>query len=106
MKEERGQLSKQEFSCHLWGWILFIVCALFFIASALKNQDPLTLTGSVVFLVACIIFLIPLLRSNRKTAAKPARLEDGSINPNHKRPDQPGEPLVETVREKIGGEYE
>lgn len=45
------------------GWVLFIVCALFFIAASWKNQDGLTLLGSVVFLIACVVFLIPLLGS-------------------------------------------
>jgi hypothetical protein len=40
------------------GWILFILCAIFFIASSLKNHDMLTFVGSIIFFVACIIFLI------------------------------------------------
>jgi len=45
------------------GWILFIICAIFFIASSLANQDVLTFIGSVIFLVACIVFLIPILKA-------------------------------------------
>ena len=51
---------------HLAGWLLFVVCALFFIASAVKNQDPLTLIGGILFLVACVVFLIPLCISSRR----------------------------------------
>jgi len=47
----------------LAGWILFIVCAIFFIASSLKNKDMLAFIGSVIFLIACIVFLIPLFIS-------------------------------------------
>ena len=45
---------------HLWGWILFIVCAGFFIASNIKANDIIALAGSIVFLVGCIVFIIPL----------------------------------------------
>lgn len=45
----------------LWGWLLFIVCAIFFIASATINGDILYLIGSIVFLFACLIFIIPLV---------------------------------------------
>jgi hypothetical protein len=50
----------------LWGWILFVVCAGFFIASALKNGDMLYLIGSIVFLLACIVFIIPLVSGGRE----------------------------------------
>jgi predicted membrane channel-forming protein YqfA (hemolysin III family) len=52
-----------EIKYQLSGWILFIVCAILFIASSLKNQDMLNFIGSVIFLIACILFLIPLIRS-------------------------------------------
>jgi hypothetical protein len=50
----------------LWGWILFLVCAGFFIASSIRSGDMLSLIGSVIFLVACVVFIIPLVvrRSN------------------------------------------
>jgi predicted membrane channel-forming protein YqfA (hemolysin III family) len=66
LRENKKNTTHQEVKYHLWGWILFIVCAMFFIASGLKNQDILTLTGSVVFLIACILFIIPLVNSNNK----------------------------------------
>ena len=64
-KETAGRGWSEE-TCHLAGWLLFVVCALFFIASAVKNQDLLTLIGSILFLVACVVFLIPLLTSKRQ----------------------------------------
>ena len=45
----------------LWGWILFIICAGFFMASSIKNQDTLGLVASIIFLIACVVFIIPLL---------------------------------------------
>ena len=51
----------RESKFNLWGWLLFIVCAIFFIASATINGDTLYLIGSIVFLFACLIFIIPLV---------------------------------------------
>lgn len=45
----------------LAGWILFIVSALFFIASSWRSGDMLGLGGGVFFLVACLAFLVPFL---------------------------------------------
>ncbi len=64
-----------EMKCQLTGWILFVICALFFIASGLKNHDPLTFIGSVIFLIACIVFLIPLTRPNQN-AEKDTTIHD------------------------------
>lgn len=46
---------------NLCGWLLFLVCAIFFIASAAVNGDMLYLVGSIVFLLACLIFISPLV---------------------------------------------
>ena len=46
---------------HLWGWILFILSAIFFMASSIRAGDPLSLAGGALFLVACFVFLAPLL---------------------------------------------
>ena len=66
-------MSKRERRFQLWGWILFIVCAGFFIASAIHNHDALYLIGSIIFLVACIVFIIPLVTG--RTGRKPGREE-------------------------------
>lgn len=44
----------------LLGWILFIISALGFIASSIHTGDTLELIGSVFFLLACFVFMIPL----------------------------------------------
>ena len=51
----------RESKFNLWGWLLFIVCAIFFIASATISGDILYLIGSIVFLFACLIFILPLV---------------------------------------------
>ena len=45
------------------GWGLFVVSACLFLASSLRSGDLLAVCGSAFFLIACIVFLIPLLRS-------------------------------------------
>ena len=52
---------KKDLHFQLWGWILFIVCAFIFIASSIRMRDGLMLAGSLFFLVACFLFLIPLI---------------------------------------------
>lgn len=61
-KETLAAETKRELNFQLWGWLLFVVCAILFIAASIKNQDALTLMGSLFFLIACVIFLIPLVR--------------------------------------------
>jgi len=66
MKENQKNKIVQEIKYQLSGWLLFIICAIFFVASGLKNHDILTFIGGVIFLIACIVFLIPIVRSNKK----------------------------------------
>ena len=62
-KEVAGGKYKQEIRYHLWGWIIFLVCAFLFIASSLRNGDILMLVASFVFLAACIVFIVPLIKN-------------------------------------------
>ncbi len=43
------------------GWALFIVSALFFVAASARAGDALGLIGALFFLVACVVFLVPLV---------------------------------------------
>lgn len=56
----------RESNFNLWGWLLFLICAIFFIASAVINGDILYLIGSIVFLFACLIFILPLVIKRNK----------------------------------------
>ena len=49
---------------HLIGWTLFIVCAVLYTISGLRSGDTLTIVGSIVFLVACFAFIVPLIQSD------------------------------------------
>jgi len=53
----------------LWGWILFIGSAIFFIASSIRADDPVSLMGGTLFLVACFVFLVPLLAELKASAS-------------------------------------
>ena len=66
MKENQENQIGKEIKYQLTGWILFILCAIFFIASSLKNGDTLTFIGSVIFLIACMVFLVPLFKTIKK----------------------------------------
>ncbi|GAB6193380.1 hypothetical protein [Desulfocastanea catecholica] len=63
----------------LCGWILFITCALLFIAESFINRQPLLFIGSLIFLLACLLFLVPLIdtlrngkdRGKNSTGGKP-----------------------------------
>jgi hypothetical protein len=39
------------------GWLLFVISAVFFIASSIRNGDMIGLLGGVFFLLVCIAFL-------------------------------------------------
>ena len=60
MKDENGN---RELKSQLLGWILFVICAVLFIAAGVRAQDVLTIAASIVFLLACVVFIIPLLRA-------------------------------------------
>jgi len=54
----------------LWGWILFIGSAIFFMIASFRVGDLLSLTGSTLFLVACFVFLVPLLAQRSRDAGE------------------------------------
>lgn len=65
-EDKKESLREKEARYHLYGWSLFIACALLFIAASVIDREPLTLAGSIIFLLACLFFLIPLLNSFKK----------------------------------------
>jgi len=63
--DSRGAMPR-EGRYQLAGWLLFVACALVFIAAGLKNRDILTVIGGLLFLVACIVFLVPIVELSGK----------------------------------------
>ena len=74
-----SQITQQRFQ--LWGWILFIASAIFFMASSIRAGDPLSLIGGAFFLLACFIFLAPLLN---QLAASHRQAIPSSLSPLRK----------------------
>jgi hypothetical protein len=52
----------QERQFQLWGWGLFIASASFFTVSSVRSGDIFSLLGSLLFLSACIVSVIPLIK--------------------------------------------
>lgn len=46
----------------IWGWVLFVLCAVLYLGANIEAHSTLGIIGSVVFLAACAVFMIPLLR--------------------------------------------
>lgn len=51
------------------GWVMFMVSAVLFGWSGLRAGEPYVVAGSVVFGLACVLFLLP-------TRAEPSEDED------------------------------
>jgi len=46
------------------GALLFVVSALFFMAAAWRAGDMLALVGGIFFFVACLSFLVPIVKGD------------------------------------------
>ena len=60
----------------LWGWIIFIFSALFFMVASIRADDPISLVGGALFLLACCVFLVPLvaeLRTSTSSLSRPRK---------------------------------
>ena len=49
----------------IWGWLMFVVSSLFFIASSIRNGDVISLLGGIFFLLACVAFLASYVGGGR-----------------------------------------
>ncbi|MFO8192148.1 MAG: hypothetical protein R6U08_05185 [Bacillota bacterium] len=50
---------KDSISLHLLAWLFFLICGIIYIAASIRDRDPLMIAGSICFIVAVILFLIP-----------------------------------------------
>jgi Ca2+/Na+ antiporter len=55
------------------GWLLFIVSVVAYIAASVESGNRLELVGGVAFLLACFVFLIPLLATGEQDRRGPGR---------------------------------
>ncbi|HEX6255314.1 MAG TPA: hypothetical protein VFZ70_05830 [Euzebyales bacterium] len=56
-----------------WGWLLFLVCALAFVAAGVRDGDLLLTAGSVAFLVACVLSCSHRRAADAFSRARPRR---------------------------------
>ena len=47
------------------GWIVFLICSLLFVVQSLLARDLLGFSASITFFLGCLLFLIPILRSDK-----------------------------------------
>jgi len=59
-KREPHRTSDRTFQ--LWGWTFFIISALLFMVTTYRAGDWIGFLGGLFFLLANIVFLIPLVR--------------------------------------------
>ena len=52
-------VNKKRVSMHQIAWLLFLVCGIIYLAASVRDGDLLMIAGSVCFLVAVILFLLP-----------------------------------------------
>ncbi len=76
MDKTRDAQNKPKTRYQLAGWLLFVLCALFFIASSVHNGDTLTFIGSVIFLVACVVFIVPVIRESKAAGDRGNHFDD------------------------------
>ena len=48
------------------GWLLFTLSAIAFCVSAIRSGDHIALIGGVLFLAACLVFLVPVWKLKPK----------------------------------------
>lgn len=58
-KEKRKAVHLKRVSMHQVAWLLFLVCGIIYLAASVRDGDILMAAGSVCFLVAVILFLLP-----------------------------------------------
>ncbi|MGJ3239958.1 MAG: hypothetical protein ACFE0Q_14700 [Anaerolineae bacterium] len=49
----------------LGGWLLFVICAMLFIVDSLQHDNFVLLIASILFFVACLFFIVPLIQNMR-----------------------------------------
>ncbi|WP_216824939.1 hypothetical protein [Roseovarius sp. EL26] len=62
----RTEVVMTEQRCQLFGLIGFIIAGLVFIAAGINFGDPLTIIVSVIWVISCLIWMIPLLRGTKR----------------------------------------
>ena len=56
-REEKYQLA---------GWVMFVLCAIFYMIASIEGESITSLIGSLIFLVACLVFMVPLIWKDKQ----------------------------------------
>lgn len=51
--------------CQIVGLVGFIIAGFIFIAAGIKYGDILTISGSVIWTLSCVVWMIPLVRTRK-----------------------------------------
>ncbi len=57
---------EREKKIQLCGWAMFVVSACFFIVASVGAGDPIGLLGGIIFLLAGLVFLVPIISTPRR----------------------------------------
>lgn len=49
----------------LAGWLMFIACAVLYLIASIESRSATSFWGSLIFLVACVVFMVPLIWRDR-----------------------------------------
>lgn len=58
------------------GWVLFVFSAFFFIATSVRAGDMPGLIGGLFFLIACFVFLVPLVSTMLSDTDSSSQVDD------------------------------
>ena len=64
--------SQSQWLYNFVGWLLFVASALFFIWASSRAGDVISLVASVIFLIACLVFIVPVWQT------RPAKNQDSN----------------------------
>jgi len=54
---------KRDLKAQLWGWVLFVISAVLFTLSGVRAHDIVAVAASLVFLLGCVVFIVPLVQA-------------------------------------------
>lgn len=64
----------------LAGWISFIICSMLFIVDSIRSGNMIALVASLLFLLGCVQFTVPVVYSIRDANKDMPLLYDGFVD--------------------------
>lgn len=69
--------NQDEHKWHLAGWISFVVGSILFIVDSIRSGNMIALVASLLFLIGCVQFTVPLIYNIRDANKDMSLLYDG-----------------------------